>query len=235
MDQNVNRIEALVERVTRAPSTQPTPRVIDIDSNDSDLRSLTHWVRRSSAAIVLLDASRVPLYINEAATEIGGREDALQIGPQRLRALRASDDVILQRLIATAIEAGRVAAAAGAMRLARSAGGRDYLLQVTRLEDEQPGSAPKLTVVCVAIWDPERATAFNGALLRDLFRVTPAEIRLLEQLMLGRTAEQAAVSLGIAITTTRYHLVRIYRKTQTKRLSELLRLVHQLSAAAPHG
>ena len=211
MDQIVNRMEPPVERATRAPGKRPTPRVIDIDSNNSGLRCLTYWVRCSSDAIALLDASGVPLYVNEAATEIGERYDALQIGSQWLRAQRASNDVILQRLIVTAIEAASPAAAVGAMRLTRAVDGRDYLLQVTRREDEQPGPAAKRIVVCVAIWDPERATAFNGALLRDLFRVTPAELRLLEQLMRGRIAEQAAVVLVIAITTTRYHLARIYQ------------------------
>lgn len=237
MDQTASTVAPDLERTTRAAGDGFTPRILDIKLNDLYLRSLTHWVRRSSVAVVLVDAAATPLFANEAATEIGARNDALQIGPQRLRALRASDDVVLQKLIAAAVEVSRGAprSAAGAMRLTRAAGGRDYLLQVTRLDDVELGPGSKRAVACVAIWDPEGATGLDPALLHDLFGVTPAEIRLLQQLALGKNADQAAKALGTAVTTARYHLAHIYRKTQTKRLSELVRLLHQLAAAAPHG
>jgi DNA-binding CsgD family transcriptional regulator len=56
-----------------------------------------------------------------------------------------------------------------------------------------------------------------------LFGLSAAEARVAERLMLGESPEQAAASLGIKISTARWHLASLYRKTGTRSQAQLMR------------
>ena len=62
-------------------------------------------------------------------------------------------------------------------------------------------------------------------LLRATYGCTAREAALALTLAQGRTLAEAAGTLGISIHTARTHLKRVFRKTGTKRQTELLRLV----------
>ena len=62
-------------------------------------------------------------------------------------------------------------------------------------------------------------------LLRATFGCTAREATLALTLSRGCTLAEAAGVLGISIHTARTHLKRVFRKTGTKRQTELLRLV----------
>jgi DNA-binding CsgD family transcriptional regulator/PAS domain-containing protein len=60
------------------------------------------------------------------------------------------------------------------------------------------------------------------------FGLTPAETRVLERLLGGMSLVEAAAALGIAETTAKTHLSRIFAKTGVSRQAELVALVHRL-------
>ena len=66
-----------------------------------------------------------------------------------------------------------------------------------------------------------------GVLARN-FDLTPAETRLLEQLVQNATLGRAAGELGISQETARTHLAHIFSKTGVSRQAELLTLVDRL-------
>ncbi|WP_457313416.1 helix-turn-helix transcriptional regulator [Sphingomonas sp. UYAg733] len=57
------------------------------------------------------------------------------------------------------------------------------------------------------------------------FGLTPAEGRLLHMLCGGASVPQAAIKLGVAKTTARTHLQRIFDKSGARRQSDLQRLI----------
>lgn len=57
------------------------------------------------------------------------------------------------------------------------------------------------------------------------FGLTPAENRLLEHLLHGRSLKETALQLGVARTTARTHLQRIFDKTGVRRQTDLQRLL----------
>lgn len=65
--------------------------------------------------------------------------------------------------------------------------------------------------------------------IASLFDLTPTETRVLELLIAGRTNDDIAATLGIAISTVRTHLLRIFEKTRTHRQGELIRLIASFS------
>ena len=54
------------------------------------------------------------------------------------------------------------------------------------------------------------------------------EASLAQRLMMGESPEQAAQSLSIKISTARWHLSSIYRKTGTRRQADLVRILLSL-------
>ena len=56
------------------------------------------------------------------------------------------------------------------------------------------------------------------------FFLTPAETRLIESLLAGRSLRETTAALGVAMTTAKTHLENIFQKTGVKRQAELMRL-----------
>lgn len=86
----------------------------------------------------------------------------------------------------------------------------------------------------VAIQGPQWRKPPAGTLLRTLFGLTPAEIRLVQHMMrhddpLPAVAEQLQLSLN----TVRTQLRSVFQKTHTRRQSDLLRLIGQLALLRP--
>ena len=73
----------------------------------------------------------------------------------------------------------------------------------------------------------------DGAMLHGLFDLTPAEARLVQKLAQGRTVQQVARDLGLAIPTLRAQLRSIFAKTGSKGQSDLGRLIGSMSMLRP--
>jgi DNA-binding CsgD family transcriptional regulator len=159
------------------------------------------------------------------------RADSFLLHPDRIEALRERDNTVLQRLIRGATGQGDAAGElrGGPLRLPRKSGLRDYAAVVAPLSlafevIERPGAA----VACILITDPETAQKRPRSILRQIYGMTGGETRVAERLIIGESPEQAAAALGIKISTARVHLAALFRKTQTHRQPELLRLLLSL-------
>ena len=67
------------------------------------------------------------------------------------------------------------------------------------------------------------------AALAALYELTPTEARVLVAIASGKNRAAAAVALGIADSTVKTHLTRIFEKTGTSEQSELAKLVASLT------
>jgi DNA-binding CsgD family transcriptional regulator len=65
-------------------------------------------------------------------------------------------------------------------------------------------------------------------MLWNLYGLTAAEIFMAERLMNGDRPQQAAAALGIEVSTAPFHLGALFRKTDTRRQAELVRLLLSL-------
>jgi DNA-binding CsgD family transcriptional regulator len=67
------------------------------------------------------------------------------------------------------------------------------------------------------------------AALTALFDLTPSEARVLDLIAAGRTNADIARALGVAMSTVRTHLLRLFDKTRTHRQADLVALVASFS------
>ena len=102
-----------------------------------------------------------------------------------------------------------------------------------RMVSVMPASPETGGLVAVLLSLPEAARTPPGLALRDAFRLTPAELRVLSLLLRGRSAAEIAGDLGVTPRTIRAHLHKLFEKTGASRQSDLIR--EALRLAPPFG
>jgi DNA-binding CsgD family transcriptional regulator len=183
--------------------------------------------RLGIAAFVIARDGRV-CWMNRAAESMLRAADGITIRHGRVVAmhprLAPRLDTLLSHVLATA--AGTVmGGSAQVLRIARPSGKRDYELSASPLQHSDLGAFVGGTRILLLVRDPDGDVAPNEQLLRELYGLSPQEAVLARCLAEGLTVEEAAARLGTTINTTRVYLRRIFRKTETDRQVDLLRLL----------
>ena len=200
-----------------------------VDESKLMLTAFSEVLEQSSTGILLLDRTGRVLFANRAARAMAQTTDSFLLRREQIEVLDTEDDAALQRLIAGAT--GRLdqvdMARGGVMRLARKSGKPDFTAVVASLASEASwtGMGP---MAFILVTDPDATSMHPKAMLRQLFGLSAPEMRVAERLMMGDGPEQAAAILNIKISTVRWHLASMYRKTGTSRQGELLHLLLSL-------
>ncbi len=191
---------------------------LDLRQQLSHWQARTHWIERS------LDALRSPVLACSMKGDIvmantAGRQWLAQADcplgrGEPPRALR----VLLRRACGEGVDS----AVAGTLLLGQG----EVIVALPLAPRDQAGrDALALVAVQGARW---RAVA-PGEMLRALFGLTPAETRLLRQLLQHDAAlPEHASQLQLSLNTLRTQLKAIFLKTHCRRQSDLLRLLDQL-------
>lgn len=178
--------------------------------------------------IVLLDAETRVIHANVAAEAMLKAQDLIRLGNSRLK-LR---DEAATRALAEAVSAsldGR-SGQRGMGVPARSRIGAGAFLHVLPLKHGIiRGSLDARAVVAVFITSTDAPPRLPADALGLLYDLTPAEVRICELIAEGRTIAETAQHIGVAASTARSHLLRIFVKTGTNRQPELVRLCSSLS------
>lgn len=187
----------------------------------------------NSLAIVLLDRTGRLIMANRAARMLAEAGDGLTLTADSISLVRRIDDVKLQRLIGEALKTtrGEGTRAGGLMSALRPSGKRPFSILVSPLSSDGFGMTVLRPAACVVIADPDEQHTLSAGQLRALYGLTPSEARLAGQLMAGADLRSAAIASGITYATARTQLAAIFRKTDTSRQSELIKLL--LSTVRP--
>ena len=101
------------------------------------------------------------------------------------------------------------------------------MTHVMPLEGRQGTKLEADAVVFVA--DTGGAEPTPSQTLDLLFGLTPAEARAMEVVVGGSSTEDAARTMGIAPSTLRTHLLRVYAKTGRHSRAELVQLAREIN------
>jgi DNA-binding CsgD family transcriptional regulator len=183
-----------------------------------------------TAGVVLVDEQLRIVHANDAAGAMLRARDPIRSQQGRLTLAYA----VASKALETAVEV----AARNEMDLGRRgigipmrrADGAPCLAHVMPLRVGQirPGLAQRATaaVFVAPAASPPRMPADALALLYDL---TPAESRIFELIVDGQVPSDIAVVLGIAPSTVKTHLLRVFEKTGCSRQVELVKLAASMS------
>lgn len=161
-------------------------------------------------------------HANAAASRLLARERGLSVRYGRLSAADPGEARRLQQLIGVAALPDADLRTSGAM----TAGGTDERLPLSLTVSPLRSARDSLfggdASVMVAMIDPEARLDLDEGRLRELFGLTPAEIRVAMAIHGGQSPKEAADALGVSFFTVRGHLVRIFEKTGCNRQAQLV-------------
>ncbi len=177
---------------------------------------------RLGEGVLLVDAAAKVVHESRAAAAILSAADGLRLDHGAVACETGVATARLRRLIG---EASTTAGGGGRLLVPRRDGRRPLSLLVAPLRREHPWlPAPPATAI-VLINDPERATATDGAHLRELYGLTAAEARTALALLDSDRLQDIADRFGVSLSAIRIHLQRAFEKTGTHRQAELVRLL----------
>ena len=87
-----------------------------------------------------------------------------------------------------------------------------------------PGASADEPEFAIILAPLSAALDSSGDMVASLYGLTEAERRVFEHVAAGRSVEQAAAALGVAGSTIRTHLLKVFSKTDTARQAELVAL-----------
>jgi DNA-binding CsgD family transcriptional regulator len=183
-----------------------------------------------TVGVVLVDEHLGIVHANSAAGAMLRARDPMRSQQGRLTLAYAEANNALQRAVAIAARREMDLGRRGIGIPMRRADGTPCVAHVMPLRagEIRPGlaqRAPAAVFVAPAA-SPPRMPADALALLYDL---TPAESRIFELIADGQAPSDVAVVLGIAPSTVKTHLLRVFDKTGCSRQAELVKLAASMS------
>jgi DNA-binding CsgD family transcriptional regulator len=167
--------------------------------------------------VVLMDTVRRVSFANRSADEILGVASGTS-PPARL--MEARTHALGQLLV------DQRGVRRGSLVLRHPEDGRPLQIFVTPFDwPASYGEAGRRYSTAIFIGDPKRLSGNPYDVLHELYALTPAEARLALLLTTGRSVEESAHELGIALSTARGVLKAVFAKTDTKRQSDLVRVL----------
>jgi DNA-binding CsgD family transcriptional regulator len=214
-----------------ARATRVTLKLAELEAlSNSGLAALDYL----SEAVILVDFRSRVEFANRAAEAMLASADGIRVDTSGLCAASSAQTMALRRLIALTAHAEGVSSAGGSLLLKRRSGRRPLSVTIApiRRETAWGSMTPAMAVVFVA--DPDQDAESSQSRLRALYGITGAEAKVANLVSSGSGVKGAARTLGIAPSTARTHLHRVFEKTGTRRQAELANLVNRLALHRPY-
>lgn len=177
---------------------------------------------------ILLDFRGYVVACNTIADGLLG--DGLRVDAGQVAATHRGADQVLQQAIGAALGAFRIRKPEDVryISLPRQRGG-PLIVESMPLAGAA-GDLFQKGKALLLLRDPDAGYAPSEVALRDLFKLTPGEMKVAMGVAEGKDPAAIAASLGIAVGTVRAHLKSVMAKTGTHRQSELALLLTRLGS-----
>ncbi|QXP85653.1 hypothetical protein [Methylococcus sp. Mc7] len=175
---------------------------------------------------LIADGTGMVRFANAAAEALLRTPAGLSVRSGRLVHALPRGNALLGALLRDA-----AAGKGGGMRLPRGGERPDLHLSLVPLSARSRLAAPwQMPLVLVLVSDPAAERVPPERLLRLLFGLSPAEARLAGALVRGLSPGEYAADSGVSLSTVRTQVRRLFEKTHTRRLAELVKLLASLPA-----
>jgi DNA-binding CsgD family transcriptional regulator/PAS domain-containing protein len=214
------RMGLIVPHVGRAVRTG---KVIDL--SHSEAATFADILDGLSPAIFLVDADGHIVHGNAASRSMLDSGDLLRAVHNRLTFTDPQIEEALSDAIAAA--ASEEPCEKGSAVPLRGHTGERYVAHVLPLAGGERHKAGIASTVIAALFvrKAELATAPPSEIIGKTYKLTPTELRVLLAIVNVGGVRQVAGNLGVADTTVKTHLGRLFEKTGVSRQSDLVKLV----------
>jgi DNA-binding CsgD family transcriptional regulator/PAS domain-containing protein len=180
-----------------------------------------------SAGLCLVDAGGRIVHVNAAAQAILDAGDVLRSVEGRLAARDAQADRTLREVFAAAGQGDEALGTKGIAVPLTGEDGERYVAHALPLTSGARQSAGITHTAAAALFirNTTPAVSARPEVIGAAFKLTPTELRVLLAIVELGSAPEVAAALGIAGTTVRWHVGRLFEKTGAKRQADPVKLV----------
>src|SRR4029077_9759894 len=221
-DEMRRRMGLLVPHVRRAVRTG---KVIDL--RQAEAATFADILDGLNPAIFLVDAEGQIVHGNAASRSLMDTGDLLRVLHGRLTASDAQVDQTLHNAIIAAATADEETGGKGSSVSLRGHGGERgaaHALPWTASGRHNPGMGSR-AVAALFVRKAELETAQPSEVIGKTYKLTPTELRVLLAIVNVGGVRQVAGNLGVADTTVKTHLGRLFENTGVSRQADLVKLV----------
>ena len=206
-----------------------------IERKQQRATALADVVDRLNAGVILLDSACRIVHSNPAAETILAADDVLRSMAGRLVTRSSEANLALRNIFRDPAEVA-VAAAIGRKIPLMAHDGSHYVAHVIALPSLLRDGATERTsaVGALLVWKAELDSRSCAGLIDRTFELTPAELRVLQSIVEVGGVPETAAALGIAETTVKTHLHRVFAKTGVSRQADLVKLAAGFSNPLLH-
>jgi DNA-binding CsgD family transcriptional regulator len=213
------RIEQVVPHAHRAVTINKS-----VQARRSETDSLFDVIDGLNAGIFLLDSGCRVVHANLSGRQMLEADDFLRSIRGQLLTREPQINGALRELFAGGVNVA--AAAGGKAWLLTADDGDRYVAHILPLASIARGGArcPSKAVGALFVRKIELDGESFGASLAHAFRLTPTELRVFRAIVELGGVPEASQALGIAETTVKTHLYRVFAKTGASRQADLVKL-----------
>jgi DNA-binding CsgD family transcriptional regulator len=216
------RMRLIAPHVRRAVRTG---KVIDL--RQSEAATFADILDGLSPAVILVDAEGQIVHGNAASHSVLGKGDFLRSVQGRLTATDAQADEALRGAIVAAATEVENGGKGTAVPLTGHTGSDRYVAHVLPLTagERRKAGLASTAVAALFVRKAELETAPPSEVIGKTYKLTPTELRVLLAIVNVGGVRQVAGNLGVADTTVKTHLGRLFEKTGVSRQADLVKLV----------
>jgi DNA-binding CsgD family transcriptional regulator len=194
-----------------------------VDSNQAEARTLKDAFDGFGAGAFLIDVGGRLVHANAAGHEILNAGELVRVIDGRLMVADAEGDKTLRATLASAAQSTGTDVA---VALSDSDGGR-YVAHILPLAAEHSrfGRGPRAAAAAMFVRKASLEGTLRPEIIARTYRLTPAELRVLLAMVEEGGVREVSESLGVAETTIKTHLSRLFEKTGAGRQADLIKLV----------
>lgn len=205
------------DQVLKPHFEQANRLIAETQPGEHGLDLLEQTLNRLPLAVAIVDSQAKVLIHNKAMLDMLQRHDAIYF--QRMQ-LHTQPAHVLQDALKQ-MQTGAINDLP--IKLGVDTAGAPLLtLSLTRLHMPVQNAGAVLLIATDG-----QQPMFSAEALQQQFALTPAEARLVQQLLLGDSLEASAQALSVSINTVKTHLKQVFAKCGVKRQSELMQLLHR--------
>jgi DNA-binding CsgD family transcriptional regulator len=198
-----------------------------IGTKQAEASALAETFDGLRAAMFLVEADGRVVHANLAAQSMAAEGDIVSIVGDRLLAHDAPVNHRLLSIFAAAAGGDTAVGTAGVTLPLNARSGQPYVVHVLPLVSGLRSRAARTysAVAALFVHSATIASPPPPETIAKAFKLTPTELNVLLAIVEVGGAPEVAELLGIAVTTVKTHLARVYDKTGTKRHADLVKLV----------
>jgi DNA-binding CsgD family transcriptional regulator len=203
-----------------------------LDRRKSDAAAFADTFDRLSAGMFLVEATGHIVHSNAAGCVLLSAGELLYAAGSRLVAGEPKIDELLQDAFMAASRGDGVIGAKGIALPLTSRGGESYVAHVLPLTSGARRRAGTSYAAVAVLFVHKAALDAPSPLeaIAKAYKLTPTELRVLLAIVEVGGVPEVAGALGIAASTVKTHLSRLYGKTHTSRQADLVKLVAGFSS-----